>query len=257
MESPNKEEKLKRMAQAMGVPYDQVRKENYQEAELLSSIIRMNNLDPMVTIRPDGIQFNNACIRLFEDVRHIYIGFDRDKQWMMINECDRDDIDSQRWCNEKDGRLVSRKITGKDHSNRIYKMMGWNKGYYYKVLAEITRQIGDETNEPYLLFELGTNRRFPLTEKGRKAAGVEDEDVGEEELAKITAHFEEEERRRAEAEAKGEKPKRRRTGEISGIAEDAFGTKRNEHVSKRSIQKGQKGVIVNQMTINDFMDTKK
>ena len=252
-ERVNQREKLNRMAHALGVPVDSIRIEDFQESELLSSSLRSNVKDPQVTIRPDGIQFNNACIRLFENVQYVYIGFDREKKWLIINECERDDIDSQRWCNEKEGKLESRKITGRDYSDRIYKMMGWNKGYYYKVIGELSLQENDETGEPYLLFELSNNHQHALTEKGRAAAKVTDEEVGEEELAKIRAEEEKEAKEKAEAEARGEKPVRRNKYIINGIDPDSFGTKRKDHMKSHNARDGDT-VSITQLSIGDIMD---
>lgn len=253
MSDQNKKDKLKRMAMALGVPEEDIRREDFRESEILSSTLRMNYKDPQVTIRPDGIQFNNACIRLFEDAMYIYIGYDRDKKWLIINECERDDIDSQRWCGNKNGKLESRKITGRDNSERIYKMMGWNKGYYYKVGGVLSVQDGDDSGEPYLLFELERNHEHALTEKGRSAAGVTDEEVGAEELAKIRAEEEAAAKEKAEAEARGEKPRRRRRYKINGIDEDSFGTKRKDHVRRHSKGSNVKGI--SQLSLDDIMNT--
>ena len=244
MEVQSKREKLARMARNLGMLESEIQSKDFRDSEILSSLLRLNVKDPQVTIRPDGIQFNNACIRLFEDVTHIYISYDRGKKWLVINECGRDEIDGQRWCNDKDGKLQSRKITGKDHSERVYRMMGWNKGYYYKVLGSLTTQIDDDTKEPYLMFELEKYHQIALTEKGRAAAGVSDEDVGEAELAKIRAEAERIAKERADAEARGEKPRSRRKHIIGGIEEDSFGTKRKDHASH---------IDVNQMTLEDYM----
>ena len=250
MSDQNKKEKTKRMAAMLGVPEDNIRREDYRESEILSSTLRLNIKDPQVTIRPDGIQFNNACVRLFEDVMYIYIGYDRDRKWLVINACERDDIDSQRWCNDKDGKLESRKITGRDNAERIYRMMGWNKGYYYKSVGVLSIQEGDDSWEPYVLFELENNHQHALTEKGRAAAGVTDEDVGEEELAKIRAEEEAAAKERAEAEARGEKPKRRQRYKINGIDEDSFGKKRKDHVRKYNTE----GASVGQLSMDDLIN---
>lgn len=254
MSDQNKTDKLKRMAFALGVPEEDIRREDFRESEILSSTLRANLKDPQVTIRPDGIQFNNACIRLFEDVMYIYIGYDRGKKWLMINECERDDIDSQRWCSDKDGKYESRKITGRDNSTRIYRMMGWNKGYYYKAIGVLSTQEGDDSGEPYLLFELEKNWQFALTEKGRAAAGVTDEDVGAEELAKIRAEEEAAAKEKAEAESRGEKPKRKRRYTINGIDEDSFGTKRKDHVRRHS-SRDVKAEGISQLSLDDIMNT--
>ena len=100
-------------------------------------------------------------------------------------------------------------------------------------------------------YENRSNHQIPLTEKGRVAAGVTDEDVGEEELAKIRAEEEEAAREKAEAEARGEKPKRRRKYTINGLDKDSFGKKRKDHVSKHRKEE----VSVSQMSLDDLMNT--
>lgn len=55
MSDQNKKDKLKRMAMALGVPEEDIRREDFRESEILSSTLRMNYKDPQVTIRPDEI----------------------------------------------------------------------------------------------------------------------------------------------------------------------------------------------------------
>lgn len=251
MENQDGMERIKQMANILDIPYDEIRRADFRETEIISRQLMSHIKDIQVTIRPDGIQFNNSCITLFDNVNYVLLGIDKVQKWLVVNECGRDDIDGQRWCKTKNDKRETRKITGKLNSDRIYRMMGWNKGYYYKVLGTLALQE-DEEDEPYLLFDLTKYDQYALTEKGRAAAGIEDSDVGDDELAKIRRAEEMAAQEKAEAEARGSKPKRKRKHLIGGLAdENSFGTPRKKHKSRLEMSKLQIENI-NQMSFDDF-----
>ncbi len=250
MENRGGMERIMRMANILDIPYDEILRADFRETEIISRELMSHIKDLQVTIRPDGIQFNNSCITLFDDVTYVLLGIDKDNKWLVVNECERDDIDGQRWCKTKNEKRETRKISCRLNSDRIYRLMDWNKGYYYKVLGTLALQE-DEEDIPYLVFDMKKYDQRMLTEKGRAAAGIEDSDVGEKELAKIRLAEEIYAKEKAEAEARGAKPKRRRKHIIGGLDENSFGTPRKNHKSRLKMSKLQIENI-NQMSFDDI-----
>lgn len=132
--------------------------------------------ESIMTIRPNKISFNNSCIAKFEEVTHIFIHLDIPSGMLAIRKANEMDKDAQRWCTVKNGKRVSREITGKPFCSRIYRDMGWSKKYYYKFCGTPALQK-DANDELVFVFNLNDRQIFPLTEKGRLAAGVTDEDL--------------------------------------------------------------------------------
>lgn len=205
-----------------------------------SEIVRRQYLshikENIVTIRPNGIQFNNSCIMRMEGVTHIHLIMNRSKKWLIIRGCDEDDRDGQRWCIANEGKRKSRMINGSDYSERVYKMMDWSKGYYYKICGTVAVQA-DSRDTLLLVFDLSEAEIYPMTAKSREAAGVIDEDLDQNELDKLTQIEEQrkkEKEERAAAVAAGEKVKRRRKRdrfpEVWG--QESFGVPVEEHISK-------------------------
>lgn len=121
--------------------------------------------DPAMIIRPDSITFNTACINKLEDVVCIKIYIDHVSKQLAIKECDQDDKNAIRWCAvKKDGSRKSRKITGRDFSNMIYDLMGWDRTKRYKIIGFMI----DVEGEKVLLFDMTMTEKFDATRKRRK-----------------------------------------------------------------------------------------
>ena len=197
--------------------------------------------DNIVTIRPDGIQFNTACIVRMENVVHIHIMVDRKRRWLIIRGCEEEDKDAQRWCILKEDGRKPRKITGKDFAIRIYRMMDWNRGYYYRICGSFAIRE-DKQDELLLVFELDESEIYPLTAKGRFSAGVDDEEVGVVELEKlnqIEEAREAEKREREKAKKAGIEPKKAKskTSFSALLASESFGETFENHVDRVKLSK--------------------
>ena len=198
------------------------------ETEIVSKQLINSIKDLTVTIRPNAIQFSTSSIRYFSsasDVKYVKLSISKGKKWLIVTAGDRDTIDAHRWCTEKDGRLESRKLPGDDFPNRMYVMMNWNKGFYYKAFGYLGAAI-DEDYRPFLAYKLEETRGIALSTKARKDAKIKDADVGEEMLAKIMDHERKQEEERKEAKKRGEKFTSKPLVLLNGIAEDSFGVLR-------------------------------
>lgn len=222
--------------QLLGVPYDKLPICSVKGSEVVRRQFMSHVKDVLVTIRPDGIQFNTSCITKMEDVHYVHLLFLRSKQWLIVRACNGDDKDSQRWCNEKKGIRVTRKIIGFDFSLLMYQTLGWNRGYYYKIIGSPALQE-DDRDVLLMVFDLNAYERYPLTTKGRVAAGVDNDEVGEQELLllnKIEERKAKETAERKAAKEKGEQPKRRKSDRVfpDSWKEDTFGLPIEQHTSR-------------------------
>ena len=125
--------------------------------------------DPAVTIRDGNITFNTACINGLEDVVYINLMIDEKVGLLSIRACDENDKDALRWCIAKPDKRKTRKMRCPGFTDKIYKVLGWNKKCRYKILGY---QIIFE-DRVYYVFDLKVTQIFH--EKPRKG----EEDVNE------------------------------------------------------------------------------
>lgn len=225
--------------QLLGITEGDIREADASEAEVLSRVLMSKNKDIVVTFRPDGIYFNTTCIRSMIDVIYVQILIDRNKHLMYVAPAEEYDKDSYRWCNVKNEKRITRKITGREFGDRIYKLMGWSKGYSFRVNGYPGKQTGTE-GDYLLVFELDEFEQKLLTEKGLLAAGVEDEDLGPD-AARIHEEMAAEKARRDKARAEAAETGRRvrdRSQKTyhAEIEEGAFGTVKKDHVDKVEVK---------------------
>lgn len=228
----------------LGTAEDALMKISLEGAEVVRRQFLSHLKDNVVSIRPDGIQFNNACITRMEEVQYIHILIKRSEHWLIVKPSEADDKDSQRWCTEIDGVRKGRKISGREFATRMYNMMDWSKGYAYKVCGTPALRV-DKEDELLMVFELDEAEAYPLTAKSRKYAGVEDREIGTVELKKleeIEKTNEEERRKRKIMKDSGVTPprvrKRRKFPEAWG---DSFGTLFENHVDRIELPRIEQG----------------
>lgn len=217
----------------LGVPKDELKRVSLSGAEIVRRQYLSHIKEAMVTIRPDGVTFNNSCIAKMLDTYYIHFFIDRKQKLMIVRACEENDKDGQRWCNEKDGTRKSRKITGRPFCIRLYQMMGWSRGYYYKVCGTPALQEDDE-DELLFVFELNEYECYALTAKARKDAGVSDDELDEEELRELN---EQEQASWEQARAEGRKvPKPMKRERLpKSWDDDSFGPKYSEHSNRVNI----------------------
>ena len=112
--------------------------------------------DPALTIRERNISFNAACINGLEDVVYIKLMINEVLKRIVISACKENDKDAVRWCIAKQDKRKSRKMTCPVLSAKIYALMGWEKGYRYKMLG-YKIQVGEEK---LYIFDLIVSERF-------------------------------------------------------------------------------------------------
>lgn len=183
------------------------------EGEVIRNEYMLTNDKLILTLKPDGIQFNTACVMKWSDIEHIQLIIHKRKKQLIIKKSSIYERDSRKWCNKREGKSIPRKLTGREFAKRIYEMMAWSLGRFYKVVGNV---VFEQTvfNEEFIIFELENYIGFPLKEKTRLKAGVANEDLSAEELkelTKIESEMSKEEAERKLAKEKGCEPKPRRS----------------------------------------------
>lgn len=219
----------------LGITADKVIDVDASQAEVVSRQLMSRVKDIMMTIKPDGVYFNCTCIRAMLGVSFIHMLIDEDTHHFYVKPAEEYDKDSFRWCCIRHERRESRKITGREFGQRIYRLMGWSKGYYYQIGGTPAKQIGTD-DEFLLVFELDAFDRYLMTEKGLKAAGVFDEDLGAEaeqihfDIALVAEEKAEAKARAAEGK-KQRKPSTRKTYQ-KNLQQGGFGVPLKDHVDR-------------------------
>ena len=114
-----------------------------------------------ITIRPEGISFNQACINSFEDTTHIQILVSQDQKRIAIRKSEEGDKDAIRWCTAKSKTKL---ITGRKFSEMVYELMGWDAGSRYKAVGYKISYQGEEL----FVFELSEAEMYKLPPKRTK-----------------------------------------------------------------------------------------
>ncbi len=91
--------------------------------------------DPAVVIRNDSVTFNTACINGLEDAVYIHIMINMEDRKMVICKCDENDKDALRWCVAKPDKRKCRKMSCRSFTEKLYRDMGWDPDYRYKIMG--------------------------------------------------------------------------------------------------------------------------
>lgn len=214
---------------------EELRKVDIRNAQVVRRQFFSHMKECIVTFRPNGLQFNTACISRFENITHIMLLVDWEKKWFIIKPCDPDDKDAQRWCTIGDKGRKPRFITGVPFGDRMYGKMGWCKGKAYKVCGTLALQL-DKEDELIMVFELNDAEEYALTSKSRKSAGVDDSELTAEELAALNEFEKQKELERIEREkAKAEGRDTRRPKKKDRFPEswgDSLGVSYEQHQTR-------------------------
>lgn len=168
--------------------------------------------EPSMTIRSDSISFNAACIKEIPDAVYIQVLVSRSQKRVAIRKCEPDDKDAIRWCIPKEDKRKSRKITSRGFSERVYQLMGWDKGSRYKLIGHKIFYQG-EIVFVFLLEEFERVKQVKRKTREEVLAQAEHEGLTEEQIAARVA----------------EERKNIRTAFYPDNWEDSFGVPLSEH----------------------------
>lgn len=92
--------------------------------------------EPSITIWPNRVRFNMACLRRFPGVTHIQILIHPELRRLIIRPCLPDAPDSLRWAKgggEKE--LSNRNMLCRIFAAKVFDLMEWDLEYRYKILG--------------------------------------------------------------------------------------------------------------------------
>lgn len=183
---------------------------NIENSEVVRRQFMSRVGDESVTITPDGIAFSAKCIQKWENVEFIHIIVDKPQRLLIIRKSTGDDLDAQRWCRLKDGKMIRRKVTGREFATRLYKYMKWDRGYSHKISGYIGENEANP-EEKLWYFELSEAEAVPLMSKTRHKMGVKDTDISISTLERLNEiekekNTEKEKRQKAKEEGKDPGP---------------------------------------------------
>lgn len=90
--------------------------------------------DPSLTIRPDSIFFNNACLKEYQAVTHVLLHFHPEIKVLVITPCSPATKDALRWCVIRDDESRgARQITCPDLVKKLYPVLGWDISFRYRI----------------------------------------------------------------------------------------------------------------------------
>ena len=92
-----------------------------------------HKFDPTLTIRNNGIVFNNACISRLDEVVYVQVLINPDTGKLVVRPCDEGARDAVRWCIARDDKRKSRQISCSMFTAKLYDLMGWETLYRYKM----------------------------------------------------------------------------------------------------------------------------
>lgn len=93
--------------------------------------------EPSITIWPNRVRFNMACLRRFPGVTHIQILIHSELRRLIIRPCLPDAPDSLRWAKgggEKE--LSNRNMLCRIFAAKVFDLMEWDLEYRYKILGK-------------------------------------------------------------------------------------------------------------------------
>ena len=97
--------------------------------------------EPTLTIKDKSIVFNNSCIRKMDDVVYIHMMVNPDQEKLVVKPCTAGEKDSIRWCVARGDTRKSREISCERFTGKLFRLMGWENLYRYKLQGtQITYQ---------------------------------------------------------------------------------------------------------------------
>ena len=134
-----------------------------------------HKFDPTLTIRSNGIIFNNACISRLDEVVYVQVLINPDTGKLVVRPCDEGARDAVRWCIARDDKRKSRQISCSMFTAKLYDLMGWETLYRYKMQGTRISYQGEQL----YVFDLTSTEVFiPATQdsdsegKPKKKAAV-------------------------------------------------------------------------------------
>lgn len=127
-----------------------------------------HKFDPTLTVRSNGIIFNNACISKMDEVVYVQVLINPDTGKLVVRPCDEGARDAVRWCVAREDKRKSRQISCSMFTAKLYDLMGWETLYRYKMQGTRISYQGEQL----YVFDLTSTEVFiPVTQESSDPEG--------------------------------------------------------------------------------------
>jgi site-specific DNA recombinase len=109
-----------------------------------------------VTFSNSSILFNTDCVRKFDKVLYVEMLINPMNKLLAVRPCDKDCRNAIKWAKITQNGYYSRSISATAYIKTLYKLLGWNTSYKYRIRG-LKKEKG---NEPLLIFDLSETEVF-------------------------------------------------------------------------------------------------
>ena len=112
------------------------------DVEVIRSEFISENDDtkPTVSFSRYRMYVNMVCLKMLPETEYVQFLINKTKKQFAIKPCSEDDRDSFRWksINAKNGKEISRQISGPIFVAMLFNYMGWDTQYKYSLTGKLT-----------------------------------------------------------------------------------------------------------------------
>lgn len=105
---------------------------------------------PAICFDGTRVSVNTACLHKLPNTEYIQFLINSSERKLVLRSCEEDDKNSFKWCNEKDGKRISRKIVCNIFSAMLSELMGWDMENRYRIIGSVI----NANSERVILFNL-------------------------------------------------------------------------------------------------------
>lgn len=114
--------------------------------------------EPSFTFNKYKVSVNKACIKKLPNIEYVQILVNPDEKKLVVKPCPEEEKDSFRWCMSNNKRSP-KQIKCNIFFAKVFKLMGWDPDYRYKLLGKLVRS----ENQLLFVFDLTTPEIFIRT----------------------------------------------------------------------------------------------
>ena len=99
---------------------------------------------PCMTVTNSAITFNVYCMRKFAGVHDVQLLLHPSERKIAIRPCGQTDVHHIRWRTDPEKPFTSKTLSCPHFGNALYRIMGWNPDYLYRIRGTWAGRGGDE-----------------------------------------------------------------------------------------------------------------
>lgn len=111
---------------------------------------------PAICFDGARVSVNTACLRKLPEIRYIQFLVNQTERKLALKPCAEEEKDSFMWCNQRDNKLIPRKIACRIFTVMLMELMGWNTDKRYRIIGSVIKANSDHL----ILFDLNDYETF-------------------------------------------------------------------------------------------------